>query len=91
MINVEEACKAVHKIFKFRCIGAIKETSELFIISPCGNNGEILYISSPFSVDKKTGEVDDFFPPDHYEEFIKAVPVEIPEQYRVKNGASTSE
>ncbi|GEM_PF-1671864 len=87
MINVEEACEAVHKIFKFRCIGAIQETPELFIIGLCGPNGETMYIS-PFSVDKKTGKVDDYFPPDHYDEFIKAVPVEIPEQYRVKNDVS---
>lgn len=87
MISVEEACEAVHKIFKFRCIGAIQETPELFIIAPCGPNGEILYISSPFSVDKKSGKVDDYFPPDHDE---LTVPVEIPEQYQVKNDVFTS-
>ncbi|MBR1530037.1 MAG: hypothetical protein IJ642_12170 [Oscillospiraceae bacterium] len=84
MISVEEACKAAQKVFKFRWIGNISETPKHFLISDCGENGETKYTSILFSVDKRTGKVDDYFPPDHYDEFIKAVPVEIPEQYRVK-------
>lgn len=41
--------------------------------------GEVPDIS-PIFVSKETGEISTFFPPDHIDEYLKAVKVELPEK-----------
>ncbi len=80
MIDLLTACKIVKGNFSgYKYFIYAGETDNYFILADIGDHGEELY-DSVFSVDKKTGEVDVWFPPDHIGENRKEL--EVPEQYR---------
>lgn len=72
-MTVSEAREKVEKIFKSSGlnIGSILDDGKYFVF---GYAEEVDV--APFGVDKSTGEVIDYFPPDHYDDFIKAKEIE---------------
>ena len=80
MVSLLEACKIVKENFSgYKYFIYAGETDSYFILTDIGNHGEEL-LDAAFSIEKKTGEVDVWFYPDHIGEEIKDL--EVPEQYR---------
>lgn len=80
MVSLLEACKIVKENFSgYKYFIQASETEKYFLLTDISDNGYLLY-NATFSVDKKTGEVDVWFPSDHIGESRKKL--EVPEQYR---------
>ena len=80
MIDLLTACKIVKGNYSgYKYFVQASETEKYFLLTDISDDGCLLY-NATFSVDKKTGEVDVWFPPDHIGETRKEL--EVPEQYR---------
>ena len=75
-MTVKEAIKKAENEYKGLKVCNALETEKAFILGFCGENNEAVDIS-PCSVDKATGEIDVFFPPEHLKELEKATEIDL--------------
>lgn len=75
-MTAKEAIKQAENEYKGLKVCNALETEKAFILGFCGENNEPLDIS-PCSVDKKTGKIDTFFPPEHLKELEKAKEIDL--------------
>lgn len=75
-MTIEEAIAVVEKANEGLKIGSILDIGKAFVFGLVGQNGEELDIP-PCSVDKETGELETFFPPDHLDELAGAEIIEL--------------
>ena len=83
MIAIETACEIIFQYYQEEIyITQVMDIEYGYVICICDTNGETFDVS-PDIVDKKTGKMDCFFPPDHREELKNGKLVDIPEKYKM--------
>lgn len=79
-MNMEKACERVLEKMPDMRINSILQLDSGWVFSFCNAQGQGAIIS-PMLVKKETGEITDFFPPDHLDELEDAVELKVPDRY----------
>ena len=77
MIDAYEAIK-IFKSIEHEYVGTIFDVGHSFIISSVDENGDDMYLN-PVAINKETGELTEYFPPDHWDEFENAIEIDYTE------------
>lgn len=78
MIDVNKAIEIFYKSVKGEYIGHIFDVGHSFIVSSVDEDGEA-FDSDPLAINKKTGEITAYFPPDHWDELENAKEIDYTE------------
>lgn len=75
-MTIKEAIKKAESEYKGLTVCNALELDNRFVLSFCGANLEPVDVS-PCSVDKRSGKIEDFFPPEHLAELENAKEIDL--------------
>lgn len=75
-MTIKEAVKKAENEYKGLKVSSALDIGSAFVLGFSGENGEAVDIS-PCAVDKSTGNIVEFFPPEHLAELKKAAKIDL--------------
>lgn len=78
-MTIKDAIKLYYEKYPDLKISKIFDIGNAWVVSAASKNTNEILLISPTSIDKITGEMKVFFPPDHRGEFDNAIPISIEE------------
>ncbi len=78
-MTVKDAIKQYYEKYPSRKISKLFDIGNAWVISAVKKDNNAMLLISPISIDKMTGEMKVFFPPDHRGEIKNAIPISIEE------------
>ncbi len=78
-MTIKEAIKQYKEKYPYQNISEIFDIGSAWLVSAADKDTNEILLIPPISIDKITGEMKDFFPPDHEDEFDNAIPISIEE------------
>lgn len=81
MISIDNACEIATKFHNEPFVDVVTDIGKGFVIGTVSKDGEVSD-TPPVYVEKKGGNAQFFFIPDHFEEMKNGKRMEVPEQFK---------